>query len=288
MTDLWATWLLKTRFGGDKDAERRGMDWLETVRDRVLEGAVIKEGHTVLDVGCGDGLIGRGALERVGPRGRVIFSDISEDLLDAARAQIRALDQDGKSQFLVASADDLQGVSGESVDAVTTRSVLIYVENKRQVLREFHRVLKSEGRISLAEPINRFSHDRRRGDQFRGSLLPGLENVIRRLNDFFVDNRPECVPMLDFDERDLIDLSEEVGFRRIHLDLDINVGPAAPTSWKRFLEFAPNPLVPPLGNVLKELLSPHELEQFEDAMRPQVEAGGGIQRRVMAYLWAVK
>lgn len=288
MADPWATWLLKTRFGGDRDAERRGLGWLETVRDRVLDGAALNEGHTVLDVGCGDGLIGRAALVRVGPSGRVIFSDISQDLLDATREQTQALGQDEASQFLVASADDLHGVSDNSVDAVTTRSVLIYVENKRRALREFHRVLKPGCRISLAEPINRFSHDRRGRNQFRGSPLPGLEEVIRRLNDFCVDNRAECVPMLDFDERDLIDLCEEVGFRRIHLDLDIDIGPMVPASWKVFLESAPNPLVPPLGDVLKELLSPDELEQFENAMRPQVEAGGGIQRRAMAYLWAVK
>lgn len=288
MADPWATWLLKTRFGGDKDAERQGMGWLHTVRDRVLEGAAIEEGHTVLDVGCGDGLIGCGALERVGPRGRVIFSDISQDLLDAARLQTQGLGHDGISQFLLASADDLQALTDESVDVVTTRSVLIYVEDKRQALREFHRVLKPGGRISLAEPINRFSHNRRERDQFRGSSLPGLEDVIKRLNDFLVDKREECVPMLNFDERDLIDLSEEVGFRRVHLDLEIDIGPMKPASWRRFLETAPNPLVPPLGNVLKELLSPDEREQFEDAMRPRVEAGDDIQRRAMAYLWAVK
>ena len=41
-----------------------------------------------------------------------------------------------------------------SVDVVTTRSVLIYVKDKAAALREFYRVLKPGGRVSLFEPIN--------------------------------------------------------------------------------------------------------------------------------------
>ena len=288
MADKWATWLLKTRFGGDKEAEREGMRWLVGVRDRVLDGAGIKDGYSVLDVGCGDGLIGCGAMERVGPCGRVIFMDISEELLSAAREQVQAAGLDGSSEFVVASADDLTMLADDSVNAVTTRSVLMYVEDKAKALREFHRVLKPEGRISLAEPINRYSHDRRDRERFRGCLLPGMEETARRLNDFFVDEREECAPMLNFDERDLVDMSETIGFRQIHLDLDIDVGPAPPISWKRFLGAAPNPHVPALAEALDDLLIPDERRRFEEMARPQVEAGAGIQRRAMAYLWAVK
>ena len=59
------------------------LDRLGPVRDRVLDGAGIRPGDLVLDVGCGDGLIGLGALDR---GARVIFSDISQALLDDCRA----------------------------------------------------------------------------------------------------------------------------------------------------------------------------------------------------------
>jgi arsenite methyltransferase len=49
------------------------------VRDRILDDAELKAGEVLLDVGCGDGLIGIGALDR---GARVIFSDISEDCLN--------------------------------------------------------------------------------------------------------------------------------------------------------------------------------------------------------------
>jgi arsenite methyltransferase len=57
----------------------------------VLENAEVHPGDAVLDVGTGDGLIGFGALELVGMNGRVIFSDISHDLISDCRSTADAL-----------------------------------------------------------------------------------------------------------------------------------------------------------------------------------------------------
>ena len=154
--DQWAQWLLHRRHGGDPEALRQALAFLHPVRDRVLDNAKVRGGETVLDVGCGDGLIAFGALARVGETGAVIFSDISQDLLDHARRlaeQMGALD---RCRFVHASADDLAAIEDASVDVVTTRSVLIYVADKRRAFAEFSRVLKPGGRLSIFEPINRF------------------------------------------------------------------------------------------------------------------------------------
>jgi arsenite methyltransferase len=150
---------LRQRHGGDPEQLQRALAFLEPVRDRVLDQPEPKPGDTVLDVGCGDGLIAFGALERVGEQGTVIFSDISQDLLDHCRvlaAEIGVLD---RCQFVHAAAEDLAPIADGSVDVVTTRSVLIYVPDKPRAFAEFFRVLRPGGRLSLFEPINRFGMD---------------------------------------------------------------------------------------------------------------------------------
>ena len=67
---------------------RKMLEGLANVRDKVLDRAELAEGETLLDVGCGEGLIGFGALER--GAGHVTFSDISEDLLEVCRAAAEA------------------------------------------------------------------------------------------------------------------------------------------------------------------------------------------------------
>ncbi len=156
-TDQWAHWLLHARFGSDtKELVNAKIGTLYPVRDQILHNAKVNAGEILLDVGCGDGLIGFGAFETVGKYGKVIFSDISQDLLDICRGiakEMRVLEQ---CQFLLASADDLRALENSSVNVITTRSVLIYVKEKQQAFNEFYRLLKPRGRLSIFEPINSF------------------------------------------------------------------------------------------------------------------------------------
>jgi arsenite methyltransferase len=112
-TDKWASWLLSRRDGGDAEVRRQYHPALIAYRDGVLDRAAIAEGDTVLDLGTGYGLVGFGAVERVGPHGRVIFSDVSTDLLDECR---RRAGEDRRCVFLEASADDLGALADASVD----------------------------------------------------------------------------------------------------------------------------------------------------------------------------
>ena len=79
--DQWAQWVLHRQFGGDPEKQKTGLEAMYPVRDRVLANARLAAGDIVLDIGCGSGLIAFGALDQVGPQGKVIFSDISQDLL---------------------------------------------------------------------------------------------------------------------------------------------------------------------------------------------------------------
>jgi len=129
-SDIWSKWLLERRFGGNPQQMKAVLDQLVPARDKVLSNAALKKSEVLLDVGCGDGLIAFGALEQHGTI-KVIFSDISQDLLTQSQSIAQEMGLLKRCQFLEASADDLSALGDESVDVVTTRSVLIYVAAKQ-------------------------------------------------------------------------------------------------------------------------------------------------------------
>jgi ubiquinone/menaquinone biosynthesis C-methylase UbiE len=290
--DRWAAWMLHRRFGGDPAAQAEMLRMLTGVRDRVLDNARLAPGETLLDVGTGDGLIAFGALDRLGPDGTVIFSDISADLLAHCRALAADLGVTERCRFVPMAADDLSPLADESVDAVTTRSVLIFVQAKATALREFYRVLRPGGRMSLFEPINRFGYPEPPG-RFAGYDMTPVADLVAAVRGVFHRRQPpETSTMLDFDERDLLRLAEQAGFAEVHLTLDVTIAPGgmpgAPQSWATFLHSAANPLVPSLAEALAEALSPADAARFTAHLRPLVEAGAGIRRSAFAFLSAVK
>jgi SAM-dependent methyltransferase len=283
--DCWAEWLAHMRSGGDAEKRRRGLEELTLVRDRVLDNARLSEGETLLDVGCGEGLVGFAALER--GAGTVMFSDISQDLLDFCNEAATDLGVLDRCRFLRASADDLASLEDESVDVVTTRSVLIYVDDKASAFSEFSRVLRPGGRISLFEPINRFA--RRSAETWTGYDLGAIPDLSQKLRAIYsAIQPPDSDPMLSFDERDLIDLAEEAGFFPISLDLEARLAPLEPRTWEGFVNSAGNPRIPTVGDAMEQALTSEEQERFIDHLRPLVEQGHGVLRMATAYLYAVK
>jgi len=287
--DIWKEWLLERRFGGDQELMQKALsEFLYPIRDRVLDHAALQEGKTLLDVGCGDGLIAFGALERI-VSGRVIFSDISQDLLDHVSTLARQMGVSSRCQFLLASADDLSSIADSSVDIVTTRSVLIYVENKPGAFREFYRVLKPGGRISLFEPINRFGYPSPR-HLFLGFDVTPIIEIAGKLKAHYQALQPlESDPMLNFDERDLVEAAVAAGFDEVHLELKIEIKPfPASLKWENLLNVAGNPRIPTLAEAMDQVLTEAEKKRFIAHLRPLAERGEGKTQSALAYLWAVK
>lgn len=282
MSDRWADWLRIRRDGGSSEQRRQALEFLAPIRERILDAADIQPGDAVLDVGCGDGLVGLGALER---GAEVIFSDISEECLD----DCRSLAGDA-ARYHRASATNLGDVAA---DVVTTRSVLIYVADKERAFREFYRVLHPGGRLSIFEPINRFGLEER-GAGYGFSEIGGVEDVMAKVVAEVSRAEEEAGglgPMIDFDERDLVRLAEAAGFEDIQLDLRAEVKSTAerrPRDWDVFVDSSPNPLAPTFREAMKAVLTESEQEQLTRVLRPQVEEGLGTTRFARAFLTARK
>jgi arsenite methyltransferase len=288
-TDRWHRWLTDVRHGGDAAAREQLLTGLlYPIRDHVLDQARLRPDDTLLDVGTGDGLIAFGALGRLGPSGQVIFSDISQDLLDHCRGAAAAVGALQRCAFVLGSADSLAGVPDASADVVTTRSVLIYVPDKTAALREFHRVLKPGGRISLFEPVNRLMSGR--PDRLLGYDVRPVAALAAKIDAHYESLQPRGAnPMVDFDDRDLVRHAEAAGFPEISLELQVRVKAAKqPCRWDAFLRRSANPLIPPFGEVLDRVLTAAEATEFSDYLRPLVESGTGQERTAYAYLTAVR
>ena len=290
--DRWAEWLLERRFGGDQEHRDSFLEGVLTWRDRVLGNAAVREGETLLDVGAGDGLIAFGALELVGQDGRVVFSDVSRDLLEHSRDLAERSGVLDRCEFLLAPADDLSALEDASVDVVTIRSVLIYVDDKRRAFEEFFRVLKPGGRLSIFEPINRFKQPEP-PHLFEGYDVTPVRELADKVMAVFERIQPmDTDPMLNFDERDLFDLAERACFAEIHLDYEASLvtGDAhfGVTDWNVFLRSAGNPKIPTLEEAMTEALTPEEKERFTAHLRPLVENARRRGTSALAYLRAVK
>lgn len=288
--DRWHRWLLDVRFGGDAAFREQALtEMFYPWRDAILDKARLRPDDILLDAGTGDGLIAFGALDRLGPRGRVIFSDISQDLLEHCRKAAAAEGLQDRCRFILAPADSLDGVDDASVDVVTTRSVLIYVKDKAAALREFFRVLRPGGRVSLCEPINVLMYPDD-PDQFSGYDVSPVRDIAAKVKALYDSIQPTGVdPMLDFDDRDLVGHAVDAGFPEINMDLRVSVKAAKqPVPWERYLRMSGNPIMPPLAEALGQVLSPEEFAEFTDWLRPLVEAGTGRERRAIAYLTAAK
>lgn len=289
--DRWARWVLSHRDGGDARTGQRTADVLTVYRDGVLDRAAIAEGDTVLDVGTGAGLIGFGALDRVGPTGRVVFSDVSTDLLDECRRRAEADGVLDRCDFVTAAADDLRGIADASVDVVTTRSVLIYVSRKEAAFAEFARVLRPGGRLAIFEPINGFAGTVPRFGLF-GLAVDEVADLVAKVRDVYASGSPEQNPMLNFDERDLVRWVRGAGFTAVAMDYraEVDVPERLPTTdWDVLRRSAPNPLAPTLEEAVAQALTEEERERFERHVRAALADGAPVSKTLATvYLRAVR
>lgn len=287
-SDRWSKWILERRDAGSSRQRRRTTDHLIPIRDRILDAAEPLVGATLLDVGTGDGLIGLAALDRVGPAGTVVFSDVSRPLLDECADSVARRGAAGRARFVRTDAESLGAIEDQSVDVVTTRSVLIYVVDKPAAFAAFRRVLRPGGRISLFEPINSLMYPEPPG-RFYGYDLRSLGNLVDKVNAAFDDaDSTNHDAMMGFDDRDLADLAHHANFADVHVEchLDIAPGLVRPISLEALLGSAPNPNAPTVHEAISATLTDDEQSRFVDELGRAFATTEPIKKLASAYVRA--
>ena len=129
------------RAGEMDEATRPVSDWM-------VEALAPQPGQTILELAGGPGQTFLGVAERVQPGGRLIVTDQSEAMAEAARERIGQLGTPGvEARVLDGEAMDLPTAS---VDGVLCRFGYMLMADPATALGETRRVLRPGGRVALA------------------------------------------------------------------------------------------------------------------------------------------
>jgi arsenite methyltransferase len=137
--------------------------------------ADLHEGETVLDLGSGAGADVFISARRVGPAGRAIGLDMTDEMLLLAR-QIAASAGAANVEFLKGHIEEIP-LADSSVDVVISNCVINLSRDKQAVLHEVARVLRPGGRFAVSDVIADPGMDeatRRDMQQWTGCLAGAL------------------------------------------------------------------------------------------------------------------
>ncbi|MGM0803327.1 MAG: class I SAM-dependent methyltransferase [Bacillota bacterium] len=177
--------------------------WLKEVHDHLKEVTGSWSEKEVLDVGCGTGrLLLRGAEEA----NRLVGVDLSSEMIKASIQQFFYHELSGKSEFIVADAENLP-FTDHSFDLALSTCVMFLLPDPAKGISEVHRVLKDDGEIVMLNPSGKMSQENAASfakengiSGFERTALLKWSNVSTRRHRYSTDEMTELLHNLHFTE----------------------------------------------------------------------------------------
>ena len=121
--------------------------------EEILSELNLKGDETFLDAGCGDGYISKKAIEKYLPDGKVYAVDLYDESINDLKSFIAENDIDNLTAIEADIAEGIPGIDDDSVDVVFMLNVFHGFDESGQedVIKEFERIIKSDGRIAIME-----------------------------------------------------------------------------------------------------------------------------------------
>lgn len=115
---------------------------------KLVQYLELKENHNVLEVGDGSGYFSAEVAQAI-PSGKLILSDIKGEMLDIAKKRL-SKKRINNVEYHLCNGIDFPFRKHE-FDRIYMVTVLGEIENKKQYVTEFFRLLKPDGVISISE-----------------------------------------------------------------------------------------------------------------------------------------
>ncbi len=136
-----------------------------------------RPGEVLVDLGSGSGVECFMAAAQVGPSGRVIGIDMTEEMLhlaEVAKATVASRLGYGNVEFKKGFLEDIP-LSDATADVVISNCVINLSPDKRQTLHEIFRILKPGGRLVVSDIVTdeTIPVAIKNNEQFRGECLGG-------------------------------------------------------------------------------------------------------------------
>jgi ubiquinone/menaquinone biosynthesis C-methylase UbiE len=131
-------------------------------RDNMNLLPLLKKGMAVMDVGCGSGAITKGIAERVGPNGKVVGVDASNELISLARKNFSTI-----RNLSFQQADILRFETNQRFDLITAARTMQWMNEPKRALVKMKSLLKKGGCISILD----YNHEK---IEWKPACPPGM------------------------------------------------------------------------------------------------------------------